>query len=371
MEWKVKYVDYPAQFHKLEAEIMGTIRTVLERGDLMLRQQLRDFEEHLAAFVGTKYCVGTSNCTDALHLVMRAAGLGPGDEVVTVSHTFVATAAAIHHTGATPVFVDIGDDHNMDVSVLEGAITPRTKAIVPVHLNGRLCDMDRLMAIADKHGCVVIEDAAQALGASHKKRNGGAWGLAGCFSFYPAKTLGAFGDAGALTTNDEGLWERVRSLRDHGRMPNGDLAGWSFNCRLDNLQAAILDVKLRSVPAWVERRRELARVYHDELTGVRQLRLPPPPTDGPFYDAFQNFEIEAENRDGLTARLKQCGVEILLPWGGRAIHQFSKLGMENQRSRLSRTEELFKRVAMLPMHTELADEQVRYVCRVIREFYAD
>ena len=282
-----------------------------------------------------------------------------------------ATAAAIHHTGASPVFVDVGDDHNMDMSALEDAITPRTKAIVPVHLNGRLCDMDRLADIARKNNCLIIEDSAQALGASYKGRNGGAWGLAGCFSFYPAKTLGAFGDAGALTTNDEGLYERVRSLRDHGRMPDGDLAGWSFNCRLDNLQAAILDVKLRSVPAWVERRREIARVYHEELRGVGQLRLPPPPADGLFYDAFQNFEIEAENRDGLTARLKQRGVEILLPWGGRAVHQFSKLGLGSQRSRLARTEALFQRVLMLPMHTELVDEQVRYVCRVIREFYAD
>src|SRR5438445_6988728 len=302
---------------------------------------------------------------------MRAAGIGPGDEVVTVSHTFVATAAAIHHTGATPVFVDIGVDHNLDPDLIEAAITPRTRAIVPVHLNGRLCDMEKVMAIAARRRLVVIEDSAQALGASQNGRKGGAWGLAGCFSFYPAKTLGAFGDAGALTTNDQGLHDRVRSLRDHGRMPNGELSGWSFNCRLDNLQAAILDVKLRSVPAWVERRRELAQVYHDELSAAGQLRLAPPPVEGQFYDAFQNFEVEAENRDGLTARLKQRGVEVLLPWGGRAIHQFSKLGMGSQGSRLPRTEQLFKRVAMLPMHTELADEQVRYVCRVIREFYAD
>jgi len=371
MEWKVKFVDYPAQFHKLEAEIMGTIRTVLERGDLMLRQQLRDFEEHFAAFVGTRYCVGTSNCTDALHLAMRAAGIGPGDEVVTVSHTFVATAAAIHHTGATPVFVDIGDDHNMDVSALEGAVTPRTKAIVPVHLNGRLCDMERLSAIAARHRLLIIEDSAQALGSSQNGRKGGAWGLAGCFSFYPAKLLGAFGDAGAMTTNDPELYSRVRALRDHGRLPNGDLAGWSFNCRLDNLHAAILDVKLRAVPAWIERRRSLAGIYHGELSRLAQVRLPASATNGAFFDVFQNYEIEAHNRDALVAHLKASGVEVMLPWGGRAVHQFEALGLIAYGTNLPRTETLFRRVLLLPMHTELVDEQVRYVCRLIREFYVD
>src|SRR5437867_175753 len=166
MDWKVRFVNYPAQFKKMEGEIMSTIQTVLAQGDLMLRQQLRDFESNLATFVGTRYAVGTSNCTDALHLSLRAAGIGPGDEVVTVAHTFVATVAAIHHAGATPVLVDIGDDHNMDVDLVERAITNMTKAIVPVHLNGRLCNMEWLTAIAERHELLVIEDSAQALGAS-------------------------------------------------------------------------------------------------------------------------------------------------------------------------------------------------------------
>lgn len=372
MEWRVRFVDYPSQFRSMEAELMGTVRTVLERGDLMLRQQLRDFEDHLAQFVGTKYSVGTSNCTDALHLVMRAAGIGPGDEVITVSHTFVATAAAIHHTGATPVFVDIGPDHNLDVRLLEAALSPRTRALVPVHLNGRLCDMEAVMAIAARHKLVVIEDSAQALGASQHGRKGGAWGLAGCFSFYPAKLLGALGDGGAVTTNSAEVAEAVRRLRDHGRTPDGDLAGWSFNCRLDNLQAAILDLKLRYVPGWIERRRALAAIYHAELSNLPQVRLPPPPdSDARYFDVFQNYEVEAENRDGLVARLKQASVEILLPWGGRAVHQFPRLGFPDYVGKLLRTEAVFGRVLLLPMHTELTDEQVRYVCGVIREYYAD
>ncbi|HZO90864.1 MAG TPA: DegT/DnrJ/EryC1/StrS family aminotransferase [Chthonomonadaceae bacterium] len=368
MSWTVRYIDYPTQFRNMEAEIMDTIHTVLSKGDLMLRQQLRDFENNLAQFVGTSYAVGTSNCTDALHLTLRAAGIGPGDEVISVAHTFVATIAAIHHAGGTPILVDIGDDHNMDVSKVEAAITPRTKAILPVHLNGRLCDMEALSAIARKHNLLVIEDTAQALGGSVDGKKGGNWGLAGCFSFYPAKLLGAFGDAGAVVTNSEEIAQKVRQLRDHGRMPNGDLAGWSFNCRMDNLHAALLDLKLKRLPEWLGRRRALARLYHERLSGIEQLRLPPPPeTNGRYHDVFQNYEIEAEDRDGLVAHLKASGVETMLPWGGRAVHQFPALGLSH--FRLPRTEELFRKVLMLPMHPELQDSQIDYVAEAIRRFY--
>ena len=369
MEWKVRFVDYPAQFRKMESEIMGTIRTVLSQGDLMLRQQLRDFESNLAVFVGTRHAVGTSNCTDALHLSLRASEIGPGDEVITVSHTFVATVAAIHHAGATPILVDISDDHNMNVDHIEPAITPRTKAIVPVHLNGRVCDMGRLMSIAEKHGLLVIEDSAQALGASFDGKRGGSFGLAGCFSFYPAKLLGAYGDAGAMTTNRKEIAEKVMAMRDHGRTGHGEVSGWSFNCRLDNLQAALLDFKLKKLPEWIARRRELARRYHERLCGLKQLHLPiPPKDDGPYYDVFQNYEVEAHDRDRLVAYLKERGIEILISWGGKGVHQFKALGLSH--FHLPRTERLFQDVLMLPLHTELSDEQVEYVCQTIQEFYA-
>lgn len=370
MGCKVQYVDYPAQFAKMEAEIMATIREVLARGDLILRQHVRDFEANLAAFVGTKYAVGVSNCTDGLRLVLHAAGIGPGDEVISVSHTFVATAAAIHHVGAKPVLVDIGDDHNVNVDLIEKAITPRTKGIMPVHLNGRNCDMGRLMPLAERHGLVVIEDAAQALGASYDGKRAGSFGLAGCFSFYPAKLLGAFGDAGAVVTNDQELAKKVRLLRDHGRASDGDIACWSFNCRMDNLQAAILDVKLKRVPEWIRRRRELARIYHEMLSSIAPLLLPPPPCEaGPYFDVFQNYEIEAEHRDRLVAHLKANGVEVMLPWGGRGVHQFPSLGLTQYS--LPRTDQVFRGALMLPMHTELTYDQVTYVANTIREFCRD
>jgi dTDP-4-amino-4,6-dideoxygalactose transaminase len=368
MHWKVPYIDYPQQYQKMRNDILETIDKVLSKGDVMLRQQLRDFESNFAAFVGTKYVVGTSNCTDAMHLTLRAAGIGPGDEVITVSHTFVSTAAAIHHTDATPVLIDIGEDHNMNIDLVEAAITPKTKAIMPVHLNGRLCDMGNLMKVAGKHGLFVIEDTAQALGGSFKGIRGGNWGLAGCFSFYPAKLLGAYGDAGAVVTNDGQIAERVSHLRDHGRLPNGDIAEWSFNCRLDNLHAAILDLKIKQVPSWIIRRREIAAIYHQHLYNLPQLLLPPPPMENStYFDVFQNYEIEADNRDQLRLYLQEKGIETLIPWGGRGVHQFVSLGLTHYR--LPRTDRMLNRALMLPMHCELADEQVMFVAQTIRDFY--
>jgi len=370
MAWKVPYINYPQQYEKTRTELLELIDSTLSAGDVMLRHQLHDFEANLAAFVGTQHAVGMGNCTDALHLSLLAAGVGPGDEVITVSHTMVATASAIHHSGADLSLVDIGDDHNMDMDALEKAITPRTKAVMPVHLNGRVCDMGRLMALADKHGFAVIEDAAQALGGSFNGINAGSFGLAGCFSFYPAKLLGTYGDGGAVTTNDSDMLYRLELLRNHGRTEDNDVAFWSFNSRLDNLHAAILDFKLKLLPEWIDRRRAVAQQYHSILSGLSQLLLPPPPVkEGPYYDVFQNYEIEAESRDELAKHLNEQGIETMLPWGGKAVHQFKGLGLGRFTDTLPRTELAFSRMLMIPMHCELSDDQVEYVGHTIRNFY--
>lgn len=369
MEWKVRYVNYPRQFRNFEKEYMGIIREVLSKGDLILRKQLETFEVNLAKFCGTRYAVGVSNCTDALYLSLYAAGIGRGDEVITVSHTFVATVAIIHHLGAKPVFVDITDDHNMEVNQIEQAITPKTKAIVPVHLNGRICsEMARMVEIARRYNLIIIEDAAQALGATFRGKKAGSFGLTGCFSFYPAKLLGAFGDGGAIVTDDEELAKTARVLRNHGKTDGGEVSRWGFNCRMDNLQSALLDFKLGQLPAWINRRREIAGIYHRVLSGVKGVLLPPGPgNDAEHYDVFQNYEIEAENRDELVRHLNRKGIEIMLSWGGKGVHQFTALGMNN--CTLSRTEEFFKKCLMLPMYPELEDEQVIYVGESVREFY--
>ena len=364
MTKRVPYINYPRHYETMRAGAMAAVDRVLARGDLMLRADLRDFEEHLAAFVGARHAIGVGNCSDALRLALLAAGVGPGDEVITVAHTFVATAAAIHHTGAAPLLVDVGADHLMDPAAVEQAIGPRTKAILPVHLNGRLCDMEPLSALAERHRLILIEDAAQGLGASFGRKKGGTFGLAGCFSFYPAKILGAFGDGGAVVTNDGAFAEKIRALRNGGRLPNGDLIGWGWNSRLDNLQAAILDLKLKLLPGWIERRREIAARYQAPLAGLPGLVLPPgPAAAGNRFDVFQNYEIETDDRDGLAAHLATSGIETMLPWGGRAVHQFPALGFEGLR--LPATERLFERLLLLPMHCELSDEQVDYVAATI------
>jgi dTDP-4-amino-4,6-dideoxygalactose transaminase len=366
MDWRVRFVDYPRAFGEIEADMMPKLRSVLAGGDLMMRQDMVDFEHALAAFVGTSDAVGVSNCTDGLRLTLEALSVGTGDEVITVAHTFVATMAAIHHVGATPIFVDVGSDHNIDVEQVESAITTRTRAIIPVHLNGRVCSMDRLMDVANRHDLLVVEDAAQALGASFRGINAGAWGIAGVFSFYPAKILGAYGDAGAVVSNDHELASRLRALRDHGRISKRDTCGWGWNCRLDNLQAAALNVKLPRLPAWIERRRHLASLYDDRLDGVLQVKRPAGPgSGGGFHDVYQNYVVEAERRDGLVRHLTERGVECLISWPVPMHHQ--PLGL--QRWSLPRTEALADAVVSLPLMVELDDEQVLYVANCIREFY--
>ncbi|HEY1455010.1 MAG TPA: DegT/DnrJ/EryC1/StrS family aminotransferase [Candidatus Dormibacteraeota bacterium] len=351
----------------MEVEMMATIRDVLAKGDLIMRQQMLDFERNLADFVGTADAVGVSNCTDGLRLVLEAVGIGPGDEVITVSHTFMATMTVIHQVGATPVLVDVGDDHNMNVDLVERAITPRTKAIMPVYLNGRLVQMDRLMEIARAHNLIVIEDTAQALGGAYMGVRGGAWGLAGAFSFYPAKLLGAYGDAGAVVTSDPDLASRLRELRDHGRISKTGFSGWGWNCRLDNLQAAVLDLKLKKVPEWINQRRRLAAIYDEELADLGAVKRPPGPDGGPYFDIYQNYVIEADRRDELASHLAQKGIETLVSPGPVPNHK-QPVGLDH--FSLPRTEELCARVLSLPLNNSLGEEQVLEVAAAVKGFYS-
>ena len=363
----VRFWEPGKEFARIEEEAMSTMREVLRAGDLIMRHQMLDFEQNLAAFVGTTDAIGVSNCTDGLRLLLEAVGIGPGDEVITVSHTFMATIAVIHHVGATPVLVDVGDDHNMNVDLVEKAITTRTKAIVPVHLNGRLVHMERLMEIARKHGVLVIEDTAQALGGSYMGVRGGAWGLAGAFSFYPAKLLGAYGDAGAIVTSDPELANKLRELRDHGRVSKTGFSGWGWNCRLDNLQAAILDLKLKKVPEWVAQRRRLAGIYDEALTEIPQVKRPPGPDGGPFFDIYQNYVIEADRRDDLQAFLASRGIETLVSPGPIPNHK-QPVGLDH--FKLPKTEDLCAHVLSLPLNNELGEDEVLEVAGAVKDFYS-
>jgi dTDP-4-amino-4,6-dideoxygalactose transaminase len=364
----VPFFNYPAVFASDESALTEIFVDVGRRGAYIQQRDLEEFESRIADYVGAKHVLGIANATDALHLAMRANGIGPGDEVIFCTHTMVATAASVHFAGGTPVPVNCGSDHLIDPQCVEDAITPRTKAILPTQLNGRTCDMDAIQAIADKHGLLIIEDAAQALGSKFKDRCAGTFGAAACISFYPAKTLGCLGDGGCVITNDDDVCDKLRMLRDHGRDQSGEVRMWGLNSRLDNLQAAILNHKLTHYDAAIARRREIARLYDEQLRELPQLVLPSAPeSDSRHFDIFQNYELEAEDRSRLQSYLKEKGVGTLIQWGGKAVHQFRGLGFSQS---LPRTEQLFEKFLMLPMNTSLTDADVSYVCDCMHRFYA-
>ncbi|MCL4141584.1 UNVERIFIED_CONTAM: hypothetical protein GTU68_009965 [Idotea baltica] len=255
MNRSVPFFNYQKFFTDTEAELTPILTDVCRRGAFILQKDLAEFEETAAKFVGAKYVIGMANATDALHFAVRGAGIGPGDEVIFCSHTMVASPASVHFAGATPVPVECGPDHLIDPAAVEAAITSKTVAIMPTQLNGRTANMDALQAIADKHGLVIIEDSAQAFGSKFKGKCAGTFGIAGCISFYPAKTLGCFGDGGCLITSDDALYEQVMLLRDHGRDHTGEVVMWGLNSRLDNLQAAILNFKMKTYEQDIARRR--------------------------------------------------------------------------------------------------------------------
>jgi dTDP-4-amino-4,6-dideoxygalactose transaminase len=340
---------------------------VASRGAFILQKELSDFEEHLTEFLGCSHALGVGNATDGLHFALRATDIGRGDEVILSSHTMIATAAAVHFAGATPVPVDCGPDHLIDPAAVEAAVTPQTRVIMPTQLNGRTCNMDALQMTANKHGLMIVEDAAQALGSKFKDRCAGTFGMASAISFYPAKVLGCFGDGGAVITNDEAVYQRIYQLRDHGRSTSGKIVSWGLNSRLDNLQAAFLDFQLMKYEDIMCRRRKLADLYTECLSEVAEIILPPAPDSDPdHFDIYQNYEIEAEKRDELKQYLNHRGVGTLIQWNGEAVHQMKALGFTQH---LPHTDWLFTRLLMLPMNMSLSEDEVRYVCNNIRAFY--
>lgn len=364
---KIPFFDYPHHYNERGEEYMERIRSVLIRGAFIMQQDLLDFEESLSKFLGIKHVIGVADGTMALIMSLRCAGVGQGDEVILPSHTFVASAAAIHHVGATPILADCGVDHLLDHKSILEKVTSKTKAIMPVQLNGRVCNMEEICRIANQNDLKIVEDSCQAVGAKFKGEPAGSFGVAGTASFFPAKTLGCFGDGGAIFTNHDDVAEMARILRDHGRGPSGKVEMWGYNSRLDNLQAAILNVKLNRYKEAIDKRRTLASIYHEELSGLEALVLPPPPGSDPdHYDIFQNYEIEAENRDDLQKHLADNGIGTILQWGGYMIHQFDALGLNND---VPATETISHNYLLLPMHTGLDAEKVRYIAKNIRNFY--
>ena len=302
-----------------------------------------------------------------MEIFLDAIGIQEGDEVIISSHTMLVTASAIKVCGAIPVPVEIGYDNLIDPEAVENAITSKTVGIMPTQLNGRTCNMELIKDIAEKNSLFIVEDAAQALGSMYKNKHAGTFGLASVISFFPAKVLGCLGDAGAILVNDKKLYHEIYQIHDHGRDLDGEVKRWGRNSRLDNIQAAILSHKFKSYQNVIKRRREIADMYQERLNNLDELKLPPSPNSNPdHFDVYQNYELEADNRDGLKSFLNENSIGTLIQWGGMAVHQFKQLGFDQK---LPKTEKFFKRCIMLPMNIFISDNDVDYKCDKINYFY--
>lgn len=363
---KIRFVDPARLYGMIKEELDAAYFEVMSKGDLIDRQQLKSFEENLAKFVGTKYAVGVNSGYDALHLSLRAAGIGIGDEVIVPAHTFVASCSAIVNVGATPVLVDVTKDFNIDVDKIEDVITERTKGIMPVHLSGWMADMPRVMEIAEKYNIAVVEDACQSLGSTINGKGAGAWGLTGCFSFYPFKILGGYGDGGAITTNNKEVADFARRMRFNGEeRETGEYHGHGFTCLLDNLQAAFLNIKLSYMPQWIVRRKYIANKYKDALSDLPDLLLPH--YDKPGFDhVYQNYTLRAKQGNEFSDFLKENGVEVLTQFR-KPYYKHKALNLTDRG--FPETEALSREVCSLPMNVEISEEELDYVIYVVRKFY--
>ncbi|MGA2108572.1 MAG: DegT/DnrJ/EryC1/StrS family aminotransferase [Syntrophorhabdales bacterium] len=361
----VPFLDLKSQYLSIKNEIHEALDGVLEKTAFAGGPFVAQFEKEFAAFCGTGQAVGVGNGTDALWMALLALGVGPGDEVITVPDTFIATAEAISYCGATPVFVDVDEkSYNMDPNLLEAAITPKTKAVIPVHLFGQMSDMDPIMEIARKHNLFVLEDASQAHGARYKGKPAGSIGDAGCFSFYPGKNLGAYGEAGAVVTNDTALADRMRMYRDHGSPKKyyHKVLGW--NARMDGFQGAVLSVKLKYLPQWNESRRKNAAIYNQLFAGFGSVVTPIEMDYGKHV--YHVYALRVKNRDGLISALaeKGIGTNIHYPVPVHLQDAYSFLGLK--KGSFPVAEQCAAEFVSLPMFAELTGEQIQYVADAVK-----
>jgi len=353
----IPFVDLKTQYQSIKPEIDEAIGRVLETGAFALGPAVAGFEEKFAPYCGVAHAAGVNTGTSALHLALLALGVGEGDEVIAPAMTFIATISAIDYTGARPVFVDVDPvSYTIDPAKIEAAITPRTKAILPVHLYGQCADMDPILAIAEKHGLVVLEDAAQAHGAEYKGRRAGSMGAMGCFSFYPGKNLGAYGEGGAVVTNNPDLDKTVRMLRDWGmeRKYYHDLKG--FNYRMEGLQGAVLGVKMKYIEGWTESRRIAAQRYRDRLANMEGIVLPQENPEG--RHVYHVFALLLKNRDEVVSRMHAAGIGVGIHYPIPVHLQkcFAELG--GKAGDFPVAEQMGREELSLPLFPELTVEQI-------------
>ena len=360
----IPMVDLKAQYHQLKSEIDSALLDVLENTAFILGPNVRSFEEEAANYLGVKYTVGCASGTDALHLALRAAGIGPGDDVITTAFTFIATAEAIHYVGAKPVFVDIDrDTYNIDPQAVAAAITDKTRAILPVHLFGQPTDIAALQKIADPSKVQIIEDCAQSFGARLDGKQTGSFGIANCFSFFPSKNLGCYGDGGLISTDSEEIHQHLVSLRNHGSSQRYHHSEIGYNSRLDEIQAAILRIKLQRIDTFNNERRRVAHRYN-ELLADSNVTLPH--EDGLGTHVFHQYTLRSAKRDAIMQALQdqQIGCAVYYPI---ALHQQDVFADDCKDLSLPVTEALTRDCFSLPIFPEMTDEQIIHVTNIIKK----
>jgi dTDP-4-amino-4,6-dideoxygalactose transaminase len=362
---KVPFVSLDRQFRDLGDELSAAFQRVGASGGYIMGEELERFEAEAAAYCGTRFALGVANGSDALFLVLKALGIGSGDEVITCPNSFIATAWVVVATGATPVFVDAGPDYNIDPQRIEAAITPRTRALLPVHLTGRVADMDAIGAIARGHDLAVVEDAAQAIGARRGGRRAGSFGRAAGFSLHPVKNLGVLGDGGIITTDDAALRERLARLRNHGLRDRDHCEVWGYNSRLDALQAAFASVKLRHLDAWNARCRHIAGRYREGLQDLVSV----PRDEAGEEPVYHNFILRTEARDRLARHLEARGVGTRVHYPIPIHLQECARSLGYREGDFPEVEAQTRTILSLPIYPELTDAEIAYVIEGVRAFF--
>jgi dTDP-4-amino-4,6-dideoxygalactose transaminase len=362
----VPFTDFSEQYQTIKGKIEPGLKAVFEKGNFILGEEQIAFEQEFAAFCDTKYSVGVNSGTDALYMALGALEIGPGDEVIIPTYTFIATALCISYTGAKPVFCDIEEEtYNIDPQKLEEIITDRTKAIIPVHLYGQAANMDEINAIAKKRNIAIVEDACQAHGATYNGKKTGSLGDIGCFSFYPTKSLGAFGDAGIVVTNSKKIFDKVGMLRDYGRKGRYEHQIKGFNSRMDTIQAVILSAKLEHLPEWNRMRNAHAAYYNELLQDVPGIVLPTIQKNRTHV--FQTYAVRVPNRDKVLEAMKDKGVSVLIHYPIPVHLQEAYADAGGKKGDFPIAEQVCKEILSLPMYPHMNNEQIEYVCASLKE----
>ena len=363
---KVQFIDFQGEYQAIKDTIDGGLKKVFERGDFILGREEKAFEAEFAEYCGVQYAVGVNSGTDALYLALASLDIGPGDEVILPSFTFIATALCVSYTGAKVVFADIEEDtYNLDPRKLKKLITPKTKAVIPVHIYGQSADLEEILQLARAHGIKVIEDAAQAHGATYQGRKIGSFGEMACFSFYPTKGLGAFGDGGMVVTNDKGLYEKLLMLRDYGRSERYHHKIKGFNSRLDTIQAVVLSAKLKRLDQWNAMRQGHAAYYCQLLKKGNGIKTPTIQKDRSHV--FQTFAVRLKDRDRICEALNKMGIGALIHYPIPLHLQEAYAELGHKRGDFPVAERVAGEILSLPMFPHITPEQIEYVCERLRE----